>query len=411
LFAAALLTDAESARPVLRGLTAARAGGLGEVSHAGASAVRRTAFRALRPGGGAGGLFRGQSDDLAALGGGANDEFGCGSFSLGSVGGIEESADSSPGVRTADVGDSDSQSGVERASFTPGGRAARSSRGGFEMPWGGFAEGYVVGGEIGSGAAETEYLSGGAVFGIDRLVSPGTRVGVLFGFGGAGSDNDGGVERFEADVDSWQIGLYGTKTAGRWHTATAAVYGRDRYDTTRTVVAGGQPFVATGETDGGTVTLAVESGYRLPIEWLDLQPLAGLQYVHSTRDGYQENGLGAANLLFGDASSDSLRLQLGARASKTLGDPYGVALIPELRAWWFGELSGADSAAPVRFAAAPTLPAFAGAETDNPGNQWVLGGGLTGVLGPHIRLYAHYDLLLGEDALSHAGTGGAELRW
>ncbi|QDT15698.1 autotransporter outer membrane beta-barrel domain-containing protein [Alienimonas californiensis] len=417
LFAAALLSDADAARPMLNGLTAARSGGLGGVSVAGAGAVRRTMFRALRPGGGGGGLFRGQSGDPladAGTGAGGDDEFGFGTFTLGSDigdgGDGEESEGVDPGVRTADAGDKDSETGVEKSSFTPGGRAARTRRSGPDLCWGGFAEGYVVGGEIGSGLNETEYLTGGAVFGIDRLVASGTRVGVLWGFGGTGAESGGGVDQFEADVSSWQLGLYGTKTAGRWHAAAAAVYGGDGYETTRTLRAGGQAFVADGETDGSSVTLAAESGYLLPIEWIDLQPLAGVQYVSSSRDGYRETGLGAADLLYGDASADSLRVQLGARAAKTLGDPGGFAVIPELRAWWFGEVAGSDSPAPIRFAAAPTLPAFTTVGEDGT-NQWVFGGGLTGLLGRHVRLYAHYDLLLGEDSLSHAGTGGAELRW
>ena len=424
LFAAALLTDAAGAAPVLRGLTAARAGGLGGVSMAGAGAVRRTAFRALRPGSAGGGLFRGQSDDLSsgangggANGGGMNDEFGFGSFGLGTDVGEDDDLLGSP-VRTADAGDADlgsSDSGVKPSSFTPGGRTAgstanRSRRGGNGLPWGGFAEGYVVGGEAGAGANETDYLTGGAVFGIDRLVAPGTRAGLLFGFGGTGSDSAGAADRFESDVDSWQIGLYGTKTAGRWHAAAAAVYGSDRYETTRTVRTAGQDYTANGETDGSTVTLAAEGGYLLPIEWVDLQPLAGVQYVHASRDGYRETGLGAADLQYGDADGDSLRVQLGGRAAKTFGDVGGLAVIPELRAWWFGEVAGEDSPAPVRFAAAPTLPAFT-TVGDDPTNQWVLGTGLTSLLGRHVRLYAHYDLLLGDDALSHAGTGGAELRW
>ena len=428
LFAAALLTDAAGAAPVLRGLTAARAGGLGGVSTAGAGAVRRTAFRALRPGSAGGGLFRGQSDDLPAgslagangagtNGGGTNDEFGFGSFGLATD--LDDGAEllGSP-VRTADAGDGDlgsSDSGLKQSSFTPGGRTAgstanRSRRAGNGLPWGGFAEGYVVGGEAGAGTNETDYLTGGAVFGVDRLVAPGTRAGLLFGFGGTGSDSAGAADRFESDVDSWQIGLYGTKTAGRWHAAAAAVYGSDSYETVRTVRTAGQDFTANGETDGSTVTLAAEGGYLLPIDWIDLQPLAGVQYVHASRDGYRETGLGAADLLYGDADASSLRVQLGGRAAKTFGDVGSFAVIPELRAWWFGEVAGEDSPAPVRFAAAPTLPAFT-TVGDDPVNQWVLGGGLTSLLGKHVRLYAHYDLLLGEDALSHAGTGGAELRW
>ena len=408
LFAAAILSDAKAAAPVLRGLTAARSGGLGGVSLAGAGAVRRTAFRALRPGGAAaGGLFRGQNAD-AAPETGANDEFGFGSFALGTDS-PKESGGVGSGVRTADAGDMDSSGGVEAASFVPGPRAA-GPRGGRDQTWGGFAEGYVVGGEVGAGLSETEYLTGGAVFGVDRLVSPGTRAGVLFGFGGTGADGGGGAERFEADVDSWQIGLYGTKTVGAWHAAAAAVYGGDRYETTRTVRAGGRDFTADGETDGSTVTLAAEGGYRLPIDWLDLQPLAGVQYVLSRRDAYRETGLGAADLLYGEADGSSLRVQLGGRAAKTLGEVGRFAVIPEVRAWWFGEVAGEDSPAPVRFAAAPALPAFT-TVGDDPANQWVLGSGLTTLLGRHVRLYAHYDLLLGEDALSHAGTGGAELRW
>ena len=407
LFAAAVLTDAAGARPLFAGLAGASTGGLGGVSRAGASAVRRTTFRALRGGGAAGGLFRGQDPGGNATGSG--DDFGFGDFDLPTE--IPVVTDD---VRTADVGGggSDAGGGVEGAAFTSGSRAARPTRGrgGRDLPWGGFAEGYVVGGEVGVGPSETEYLTAGAVFGVDRLVAAGTRVGVLAGVGGTGADSGGAADRFDADVSSWQLGVYGTHARGRLHTAASAVYGGDRYDFTRTVNAGGRAFAAGGDTTGSTVTLAAELGYLLPVDFLDLQPLAGLQYVYSSRDAYAETGLGAANLAYGEADGSSLRVQLGGRASKLLGEAGRFAVVPEVRAWWFGEVAGEDSPAPVRFAAAPTLPAFT-TVGDDPANQWVLGAGLTTLLGRHVRLYAHYDLLLGEDALSHAGTGGAELRW
>ena len=409
LFAAAVLSDAAAARPLFAGLAGASTGGLGGVSRAGASAVRRTTFRALRGGGAAGGLFRGQNPGGNAAGSG--DDFGFGDFDLPTE--IPVVTDD---VRTADVGGGGSSGGgggVEGAAFTSGGRAAspaRGRRGGRDLPWGGFAEGYVVGGEVGAGPSETEYLTAGAVFGVDRLVAAGTRVGVLAGVGGTGADSGGAADRFDADVTSWQLGVYGTHARGRLHTAASAVYGGDSYDLTRTVRAGGQNFAANGDTTGSTVTLAAEAGYLLPVDFLDLQPLAGLQYVYSSRDAYTETGLGAANLAYGEADGSSLRVQLGGRASKLLGEAGRFAVIPEVRAWWFGEVAGEDSPAPVRFAAAPTLPAFT-AVGDDPANQWVLGTGLTTLLGRHVKLYAHYDLLLGEDALSHAGTGGAELRW
>ena len=408
LFAAAILTDAAAARPLFAGLVGGSTGGLGGVSRAGASAVRRTTFRALRGGGAAGGLFRGQDPGGNAVAGG--DDFGFGDFELPTE--IPVVKDD---VRIADVGGSsdDAGGGVDGAAFTSGGRAAspaRGRRGGRELPWGGFVEGYVVGGEVGAGASETEYLTAGAVFGVDRLVAAGTRVGLLAGVGGTGGDSGGAADRFDADVSSWQLGVYGTHARGRLHTAASAVYGGDRYDFTRTVNAGGRTFAAGGETDGSTVTLAAEAAYLLPVDFLDLQPLAGLQYVYSSRDAYTETGLGAANLAYGEADGSSLRVQLGGRASKLLGEAGRFAVVPEVRAWWFGEVAGEDSPAPVRFAAAPTLPAFT-TVGDDPANQWVLGTGLTTLLGRHVKLYAHYDLLLGEDALSHAGTGGAELRW
>ena len=106
-------------------------------------------------------------------------------------------------------------------------------------------------------------------------------------------------------------------------------------------------------------------------------------------------------------------MQLGGRASKLLGDAGGFAVIPEVRGWWFGETLGGDAAAPVRFAAAPTLPAFGSGESRGGTallDQLVLGSGLTFLAGERARVYAHYDLLLG-DGTAHAGTFGGELRW
>ena len=399
LFADLAFAEKHAAREALRGMTGDGYGGLSGVSFAGAGAVRRTTFRALRPGGVGGAsavrgqspTFRGQTADA-----GGGDEFGFGSFDLAT-------ADvPGSGVRTADAGDGDSGDSAEQASFVPGTR----STGANPLPWGGFAEGYAVFGEAGSGAGETDFSTGGAVFGVDRMVSAGTRVGVLLGVGGANAEGGG----METDVTIWQVGLYGTRTAGRWHAAGAAVYGGENYETTRGVRVGSSALTADGETDGSTVTLAAETGYLLPVDLLDLRPLAGVQYVHASRDGYAETGMGAANLAFGDSSANSLRLQLGMRASKTLGDADRFAVVPEVRGWWFGEVLGDDAPAPVRFAAAPTLPAFT-TVGDEQVNQWVLGTGLTFLAGPRFRTYAHSDLLLGEDTAALALTGGAELRW
>ena len=211
-------------------------------------------------------------------------------------------------------------------------------------------------------------------------------------------------------MTTWQVGLYGSRVAGRWHATGAAVYGGESYDLSRTVRAGSFVGEADGETTGSTVTLAAETGYLLPIELLDLRPLLGVQYVHAARDGYRETGLGDADLIYGDASADSLRLQVGARASKLLGDADGFGLIPEVRGWWFGEVLGDDAAAPVRFAAAPTLPAFTSRGNDQV-SQVVLGTGLTFLAGPHVRLYGNGDVLVGYGDGAVAGTFGGELRW
>ena len=398
LLAELAFADEHHGREALRGMTGAGSAGLSGVSFAGAGAVRRTTFNALRPGGAGGSTFRGQNPTFRGQNSDVGDEFGFGSFDLATA----DVPEAGGGVRTADFGDGDRDGGAEPASFVPGARPTGPN----PLPWGGFAEGYFVFGGANGGAADVDFSTGGAVFGVDRLVSAGTRVGVLLGVGGA--EADGGA--LDTDVTTWQVGLYGTRTVGRWHAAGAAVYGGESYETTRTVRVGSTALAADGETDGSTVTLAAETGYLLPIEWMDLRPLAGVQYVHSGRDGYTESGMGAANLAYGDASANSLRVQLGMRASKLLGNADGFAVVPELRGWWFGEVLGDDAPAPVRFAAAPTLPAFT-TVGDEQVNQWVLGTGLTFLAGPRFRTYGHADALLGNDTAALALTGGAELRW
>ena len=401
-FAEIAFADRDDARRSLRGLTGRPSAGLDGVSFAGAGAVRRTAFRALRAGG-PGGTFRGQSPEAVFRGqsaDGTGDDFGFGSFEF----------DDDGGVTTADRTD-EKGGGVEKAAFTPG-RAGAGRGDQNPLPWGGFAEGYVVGGHLGSDGTDndtdTDYTAAGTVFGIDRLVAPGTRLGVLAGVGGANSEAFNNT--LDSDVSTWQVGLYGSRVAGRWHATGAAVYGGESYDLTRTVRAGSRTGRANGETTGSTVTLAAETGYLLPVELLDLRPLLGVQYVHAARDGYRETGMGDADLIYGDASADSLRLQVGARASKLFGEADGFGLIPELRGWWFGEVLGDDAPAPVRFAAAPTLPAF-GTVGSEQVSQVVLGTGLTFLGGPHVRLYANGDLLFGAGDRAIAGTFGGELRW
>ena len=402
LFTEIAFAERDEAFGALADLTGRASVPLGGVSFAGAGAVRRTAFRALRAGG-RGGVFRGQSPDAVFRGQGADagdaDDFGFGTFDLAT-------AETGGGVKTADAS-GERGGGVEKASFTPG-RSGAGRGDQNRLPWGGFVEGYVVGGSLGYDGGNTDYVAGGTLFGVDRLVAPGTRLGVLAGVGGAGSEADFGA--FDSDVTTWQVGLYGARVAGRWHATGAAVYGGESYDLSRTVRAGSFVGEADGETTGSTVTLAAETGYLLPIELLDLRPLLGVQYVHAARDGYRETGLGDADLIYGDASADSLRLQIGARASKLLGDADGFGLIPEVRGWWFGEVLGDDAAAPVRFAAAPTLPAFTSRARDQV-SQVVLGTGLTFLAGPHVRLYGNGDVLVGYGDGAVAGTFGGELRW
>lgn len=156
-------------------------------------------------------------------------------------------------------------------------------------------------------ASELDRDIGGFIAGVDGDVANDWRLGLIAGY--ASSSLDGGAS--SADIDSYQIGLYG---GTRWDAvglSFGAAYARHDIDTTRTTLLG----VASGDYSADSVQIFGEAGYTMDTAIAVFEPFAGLAYTHLETDDFDEDGTVAALSGLGD-STDVTTTTLGLRASR-----------------------------------------------------------------------------------------------
>ncbi len=148
---------------------------------------------------------------------------------------------------------------------------------------------------------------GGFIAGVDGDVANNWRLGLIVGYAGSTLD----AAAASADIDSYQIGLYG---GTRWDAvglSFGAAYGHHDIETTRSTLAG----ATTGDYSTDSVQLFGEAGYTFDTAFAAIEPFAGLAYTHLETDDFDEDGGAAALSGFGD-STDVTTTTLGLRASR-----------------------------------------------------------------------------------------------
>lgn len=156
---------------------------------------------------------------------------------------------------------------------------------------------------------------GGLLFGLDRPLGDGWRLGALAGYG---QDSVASNEtNADATVDSYYLGLYGGRSLGPLQLRFGALHAFQEIDSARHVALGGFTDDLTADYHGSTSQAFIEGAWRFDRDLLHIEPFANLAYVHGHTDAFAETG-GAAALSKEANDENQLVSTLGVRIDRDI---------------------------------------------------------------------------------------------
>eukprot|EP00752_Nemacystus_decipiens_P019329 g17385.t1 len=245
---------------------------------------------------------------------------------------------------------------------------------------------------------------GGAMIGVDGMVTDNITIGAFGSYTLSSVDGDG-VGNAQLDANTYTIGVYAGYTGASFYLDGFASYAGSDNDVTRT--AFGQTI--TGEYDASQFAIGAALG--VPIEVSSnvfITPNASLTYNHYDADSYTETGSLGFSATVNPGSASQLTGTLGARFHAVYEDidGSGTDFIPEVRLGVIGDLVDDDSVSTATFTGGGTAFNVTGTDTDDIGALIGLGlaldndGWAAGI---------SYDGDIRSDYMSH--TARAEFRW
>nr|VFK36987.1 MAG: outer membrane autotransporter barrel domain-containing protein [Candidatus Kentron sp. SD]VFK42006.1 MAG: outer membrane autotransporter barrel domain-containing protein [Candidatus Kentron sp. SD] len=158
----------------------------------------------------------------------------------------------------------------------------------------------------------------GFVLGFDGAISPGWRAGLAASY--TNTDIDANTGNQSVDIDTYQIGAYGTRElASDIRLNAQAGVGWFQYDSRRDIPS--MDRVTKASYDGTNLrgSLSLEKDYRISADAMAHANLS-MEYNHVEVDGYAENGAGALDLKVPDTDQDSLILGIGGEYRHALSE-------------------------------------------------------------------------------------------
>ncbi|MGB3425428.1 autotransporter outer membrane beta-barrel domain-containing protein, partial [Castellaniella sp.] len=173
-------------------------------------------------------------------------------------------------------------------------------------------------------AAGLHRSSSGFLAGVDGLVAPKLRLGVLAGYSHDRFDTDGSDA--SGSSDNYHLGLYGGAQHGALSLKAGAIYTWHQVSTRRSAAFPGYTDRLTADYDARTFQAFGEVSYRIDASAASFEPFANLAYLRQHTDGFTEQG-GAAALHSASGNSDTTYTTLGLRAAMPfdLGRATGTA--------------------------------------------------------------------------------------
>lgn len=225
------------------------------------------------------------------------------------------------------------------------------------------------------------------------------------------NDNSGAV-----DVDGYSVSLFGTYyIEDRFYLDALVSAGRNKFDTSRTVVFGDADQQALSSPDSDEYAAGIGSGYDFNFGQLTLGPFGQFNYVRAEIDGFEEQpatpgGLASGSLLsIDDQTIDWLTSVLGAQTSYSTSTSIGV-FVPQARVGWVHEFKYDDHAISGQFINDPTNTTFAAPADDPDRNYYSVAVGVSSAFTNKLAAFVQFERLFGHRYLDeNVMTGGRRL--
>jgi autotransporter-associated beta strand protein len=247
-------------------------------------------------------------------------------------------------------------------------------------------------------AAGVDYDGLGGSLGFDARIGDHLLAGLAGGYERTDIDLD---RDGDGDSDTWQGAVYAAFAASRIFAGASGRYGFSQSDSRRQIQVGTLAPEARGDFDshdfGARAEVAVNA---LELGQLRLEPLAGFEWNHLSREDFDEDGAGSLGLAVDSEEIDSSVLQLGARVRTLFAIGEDAVFAPELRAYWLHELGDRERRVEAALAGTPFV--VEGAEA--PADSGLFGAGWSVALYRNVRATADYDLRLDADRMEHVGS-------
>ncbi|WP_043643853.1 autotransporter outer membrane beta-barrel domain-containing protein [Caenispirillum salinarum] len=267
-------------------------------------------------------------------------------------------------------------------------------------------------GEVDGDASAAGYGSRtwGLSAGADTPVTDDLLVGVALGYAGTNVDSD--LAGTETDVDSYQLGIYGTWTQGPWYANGTVFYGRHAYDSERLVVSGGNAQTASADYNANEYGAGVEVGRTFAASGLEVQPYAGLDVSLLDRESFTESGLtgalAGADLAFDSETYTTGRASAGLRVAYPYTSQGGWRVVPTAEVGVAHRFGDTDGSATARFTGGTTDFTVSGPDVNN--TVGVLGLGLS-TNSDSMGLFVDYGGEFNAEQTQHTVNGGIVFRW
>lgn len=254
-----------------------------------------------------------------------------------------------------------------------------------------------------------DHDSGGLAAGVDYAVSSNATVGGALSY--ASGDADFDAPGSEAEIDSWQVGLYGNYGFGHFYLDGMASYAWHDVTTERFIdlPIPGPPLMAVADYDGDAWSLAGEIGGIWPLGRAMIQPSIGLTYIDGSIDGFTETGAGAFDLTVADSDAESFSSLLALRVFGrwTMGK---TPVLPDLKLGWRHEFE-ADRHSFTAFFAEDSTVLFPIVSSAINEDAFVFSGGVTAGLTNNFEVFVDVNGNYGSDASTTNASLGGRITW
>ncbi len=256
------------------------------------------------------------------------------------------------------------------------------------------------------------YNVGGFAAGLDRLITPTTRLGVTAGYT-TGTQWVGGFDGVGRS-DTFQAGLYGGYAQDKVYADAIVGYAYGYNQMWRNILIPGlQQRTAQGRTSANQFYGQAETGYRFDLgtnAQAFVTPFARLQAYTGTQNAFTETGAQSLNLTVAQQTTNSLRSVLGAQLGGAMDLGWREKLAVQFRLGWSHEYADTGRPVTATFAGAPAL-AFTTYGVAPQRDGAVVGFSANTAIAEATSLYLRYEGDISGQDSAHALTAGVRMTW